>query len=631
MNNEGLDITIGYDIKDPNVPDDVAHDLDDMGKAAKKASLIFTASLEKVEALLESIAISSKQTADILEKNFDRVGRGSNGAGDSAGRAGKKFDNAAKGSDKFRGSMSALNNIVRDAPFGFIAVQNNITQLADSLLGAGKAALIGGFALSLAVTAITQLTQKYGSLAVAFKVILGLESEQERQMRANNAMFKEAAEVGGKELARLEILRSALLALNEPQQERLKALKAYNEVADQANKLGEKDINNTSKINELIGAQIQLIEQRSLARAAEARLAKEADKFLEVQLRTAPVLNKINALYDKQNEAVAESIRLAKTSKQFKAVSPRIATADEAATDPTIQANLSQVMAIRNSSEFHKAERELQLAQEEFQKAIGSIMPFISYDGLTSSDAKEKLKKAVSTLFKSLDLDPINSILNTGRRLDLFIKPQPIDIKQPINIDLVNLPAQMKKAQKQIGEFSAGVKLSAEKVMIDVEGLLQKGVASIASGIGNAIGGILSGAMSLKDGLNSVIGVFADFITQLGEAMIAAGTATLAAKALQTNPFTAIAGGIIAVAAGAAIRASISKAPSFATGGTVFGPQMAMVGDNPARKEHILSDAQLSTIAGGNMREIRVVGEISGSVIKLVYDRYAREQRGVNG
>lgn len=589
MNREGLGIDIGYDIKNPGVPDDVAHDLDDMGKAAKKVSLIFTASLENIEKLLEEIANSTKRTADLLEKQFDRVGKGAGNAGDRARGAGKQFEGASRGSDKLRGSMSALNNIVRDAPFGIIGIGNNITQLADSLFGAAVAGQVFGLGLSLLVTGLTALSQKYGSVGVGINTILGLYTEAEKaqlkytQSIAGASDAFQSAFVNIKELAiNIDLAKQGLLDKSD-------VLKQYNE-----------------SLGKTTGA-VKTLD------AAELALTKNAEQYIKFTLLKAAAQIALQEAAKKAFEA--EQARQKSDRESVSFIFSRLNTSQDTAIQNIYKKNAAKNREVV-AKEADKDQKQFEDIAASLQKKAAEIAKNNNFK-FFPPDSKERVKKEVKAIFEGLKLDPINEILDRGRRQDLFIKPQPIDIKQPINIDLIGLPAQMEKAQKQIGEFNAGVKLSLEKVTIDMEGLLQKGAAAVATGIGNAVGSIISGAMTLKDGLNSIITVFAEFIGQLGEALIAAGTATIAAEALSTNPFTAIAAGIIAVAAAAAIKGAINKAPSFATGGTVFGPTMALVGDNPARKEHILSDAQLQTISGSNMKGVEVYGILRGRDIQL--------------
>lgn len=176
-----------------------------------------------------------------------------------------------------------------------------------------------------------------------------------------------------------------------------------------------------------------------------------------------------------------------------------------------------------------------------------------------------------------------------------------------------------------IGDALSG---AISPVIIELEGLLENALAGIAVGIGEAIGGLITGAQGLTDVFNGLLKIIGTFIKEFGQALIvAATTRIIAEKSLVANPYLALAAGIAAVAAGAALQNIV---PSFATGGTVMGPQLIMAGDNPGRKEHILSDAQLQTIAGSNVRDVRVYGVVRGRDIHLLNQEAINEGFRIN-
>lgn len=179
----------------------------------------------------------------------------------------------------------------------------------------------------------------------------------------------------------------------------------------------------------------------------------------------------------------------------------------------------------------------------------------------------------------------------------------PIDYRIDTSKALQNIK-QLRPVLNELGDLARIEALQAaakfqEAIEKGTNNAIQNGVSNLGSSFATAIGEMVAGGKGLKSAFDGIIGVFASFLKQLGESMIAAGTATIAAKLLIKNPYTAVAAGIVAVAAGAAIQASINKAPSFATGGTVYGSQMIQAGDNTTQKEHILSDLQLKKIAQG--------------------------------
>lgn len=96
-------------------------------------------------------------------------------------------------------SLNALGQVARDAPFGFIAIQNNLPILFDQLGNLSKqsggatnalkaigASLIGPagvtFAIGAAISAITVLVQKYGSFGAALDAIFTKQSAYSKEI-----------------------------------------------------------------------------------------------------------------------------------------------------------------------------------------------------------------------------------------------------------------------------------------------------------------------------------------------------------------------------------------------------------------------------------------------------------------
>jgi hypothetical protein len=85
------------------------------------------------------------------------------------------------------------------------------------------------------------------------------------------------------DVTKLQLLRDILTDTTKSQQTRTAALKEYNSIADKANQIDESQINNLNLINDKISTQIDLIEKRGLARAAETIIAQRAEKLLLAQ------------------------------------------------------------------------------------------------------------------------------------------------------------------------------------------------------------------------------------------------------------------------------------------------------------------------------------------------------------
>lgn len=120
---------------------------------------------------------------------------------------------------------------------------------------------------------------------------------------------------------------------------------------------------------------------------------------------------------------------------------------------------------------------------------------------------------------------------------------------------------------------------------------------------GEQIGNLMSGE---KFDMSKLGTILADAIISLGKALITYGVTQKAAlKALGSmNPYVAIAGGVLAVAAGTALKNKLKQnnAPAFANGGIVSGPTMGLIGEYPGAQnnpEVIAPLDKLKSMIGG--------------------------------
>ena len=125
-------------------------------------------------------------------------------------------------------SLNALGQVARDAPFGFIAIQNNLPILFDQLgnltktsggaanaLKAVGASLIGPagvtFAIGAAISAITVLVQKYGSVGAALDALISKQSKYSEEILEANKSYekynkekRDSIEISSEEVASIQ-------------------------------------------------------------------------------------------------------------------------------------------------------------------------------------------------------------------------------------------------------------------------------------------------------------------------------------------------------------------------------------------------------------------------------------------
>jgi hypothetical protein len=156
-------------------------------------------------------------------------------------------------------------------------------------------------------------------------------------------------------------------------------------------------------------------------------------------------------------------------------------------------------------------------------------------------------------------------------------------------------------------------------------------------GMGMAIGGLVTGTMTMTEVFANALTGLADLLIDLGSQFIAAGAmATQFYANLIANPPVAIAAGVGLVAAGAVIKGLQSRMesspPALAQGGLAFGPTMAVVGDNRnagVDPEVIAPLSKLQSMMGGS--SVQVTGKISGRDILLTSERNAIDRNRVRG
>jgi hypothetical protein len=206
-------------------------------------------------------------------------------------------------------ALSNLSRIAQDAPFGFIAIQNNLDPLIQSFqqlktqsggtgnaLKALAAGLAGpaGIALGFSVVAslATTLIQKYGSLGKAFEALANSGNSLYKSQQQLLGIQKDAAKNAGEDIARLNVLASVSADVTNSLGNRKEAanelLKVYKEYLP--NLTQEALLNNQAA--DAINKAKDAILNKALAAAAEKKLAEIGAKVLDNQLAQVDAVEK---------------------------------------------------------------------------------------------------------------------------------------------------------------------------------------------------------------------------------------------------------------------------------------------------------------------------------------------------
>ena len=207
------------------------------------------------------------------------------------------LDQLPKGVANGTNALFSLNQVARDLPFGFIAIQNNLPLVIDSFsqlskesggvkkafssLGAALAGPAGiSFAFGAAIAGITGLVQSYGSLGAAVTDIFGLQVKQKDLQNSLNLSYAESnGEIAG-EVANLNSLNGILTDTNSTLDQRNGAYAELNKQYPGILFGISKEEVATGKVNEQIAKRIKLF-------TLQLELEGKADSIRELISKTA--------------------------------------------------------------------------------------------------------------------------------------------------------------------------------------------------------------------------------------------------------------------------------------------------------------------------------------------------------
>lgn len=261
----------------------------------------FTKSISEVDAELKNLrnVLKTQTGAAIVETNKQIVALETSLV--NLKKVG--LDKLPKGAADGANALFSLNQVARDLPFGFIAIQNNLPGVFDSFsklskesggvrkafssLGSALAGPAGfSFAIGAAISGITSLIQSYGSLGAAVTDIFGLQVKQKDLQNSLNLAY---AESGGKiagEVANLNSLSGILTNVNSSLKERNGAYEELNKKYPGILFGISKEEIATGKVNEQIAKRIKLfslqLELEGKADSIRELISKSAKEQLEL-------------------------------------------------------------------------------------------------------------------------------------------------------------------------------------------------------------------------------------------------------------------------------------------------------------------------------------------------------------
>lgn len=543
-------------------------------------------------------------------------------------------------------ALTNLGRVASDAPFGFIAIQNNLDPLiqsfgqvfrqsssvAEGFRNIGRS-LVGaagiGLAFSVVSSLVTTLIQKYGSLSNGLNALNPFLDNAAKAQNSWNASLLAAQGPAAKEISSVNLLYAATQDLNVPLNERKRIanelIKQYpqsfkgltdekilaGEAADAYNKL-TKSLLATATVKAAQGFieenQKSLIGLRLEATRLDNQLAELrkpdtgfiSEDPISVDRKINAAQNAINGNKAKQRELeqqnaliLAEQLKLI---EQYGAAAAGVGETEDKTTKKK-----------KEAKEHLTDQQKILKALAENIRAIDA--EFLAVGGNVQDLTQNKVKAFQTALgdLAKINVLPGNPVFDAIKdqitALQGLLKQTPVTIQIPINVE--PLPSAKNTAAIQgiaaglNDDFSRAFTSAQDKVFTDIlEKAAEDGIASISSAIGKALTG---------GGFSGIFDAFINGIAGLGEGLgkqlITTGVAIEAFKTslASLSGFQAIAAGAALIAASAAFR-SLAKGgvASFATGGGVIGgPQLAVIGDNPGREEYVIPSEVLDKMGTG--------------------------------
>lgn len=208
--------------------------------------------------------------------------------------------------------------------------------------------------------------------------------------------------------------------------------------------------------------------------------------------------------------------------------------------------------------------------------------------------------------------------------------PQTRGVSAPPSLDIpINFEISESQIKENLMKMRQQFSDSIEEMVVFSEEQINGLVTSAFSGLGEAIA---SG--SPLEMLKRMLITVMDMLQQFGTALIAAGAASEALKAVAWSGVGAIVAGGALVAATAAAKAALSRATAFAEGGIVSGPTLALVGEYGGASNNPEVIAPLDKLrsmidtdrADGGVGEVRfeIRGDVLEGILKKVNNRRKR-------
>lgn len=603
----------------------VSKTIDKELKVVKQSADQVAGSLNGISGRLSAVSNSSVGNVKNISNVVDNLKRQYQSLGKEAATASEALENSTKRvTPRFNSLNVSVQQVARELPAlaisantFFLAISNNLPILADSisavrkenqeLIASGQKAVpvwkqVAGslFSWQTALVAGVTILSMYGE--EIFNVageMSGLskvtKTQIDRQKELNDSQQK-GAQNAQEELTKLKLLYQASQDITRPMAERKRAV-------DELKKSYPKYLGNLTEEEILTGKAATQYKNLTNAIVSSAKARAAQDKIVEYAKKEIENEALLTELYAKREQMVS---RLTKEQQLLTDLS-RTGEAQEfqvgivSVVQGKIDAIDKDIARLKNENEdILKLQKDLAKGikveditfdSSENEKntnknlaTIGGLINKINELKEVQLKASEEqaiaLEKEIRLYEERLNL--VNKTIIAGAEGNLS-KGSTELLKAP-NIQAMDVPAiefplkidekSYQRVQQKIRESGYVFVKEAQITARQMSGILSNSIQGFMEGFGEAVASG-NGLEILRSFLLSLM----DMLQQFGSALIAAGMASEALKAIAWSGIGGIIAGSALIAATAAAKAALQNITAFAAGGIVSGPTLALVGE----------------------------------------------------
>ena len=603
----------------------VSKTIDKELKVVKQSADQVVGSLNGISGRLSAVSNASVGNVKNISNVVDNLKRQYQSLGKEAATASEALENSTKRvTPRFNSLNVSVQQVARELPAlaisantFFLAISNNLPILADSisavrkenleLIASGQKAVpvwkqVAGSLLSwqtalvAGVTILSMYGEEIFNVAGEMSGLSKVTKTQiDRQKELNDSQQK-GAQNAQEELTKLKLLYQASQDITRPMAERKRAV-------DELKKSYPKYLGNLTEEEILTGKAATQYKNLTNAIVSSAKARAAQDKIVEYAKKEIENEALLTELYAKREQMVS---RLTKEQQLLTDLS-RTGEAQEfqvgivSVVQGKVDAIDKDIARLKNENEdILKLQKDLAKGikveditfdSSENEKntnknlaTIGGLINKINELKEVQLKASEEqaiaLEKEICLYEERLNL--VNKTIIAGAEGNLS-KVSTELLKAP-NIQAMDVPAiefplkidekSYQRVQQKIRESGYVFVKEAQITARQMSGILSNSIQGFMEGFGEAVASG-NGLEILRSFLLSLM----DMLQQFGSALIAAGMASEALKAIAWSGIGGIIAGSALIAATAAAKAALQNITAFAAGGIVSGPTLALVGE----------------------------------------------------